>query len=107
MLMQKLSVPTLTRTEWKVVSIAIQDALARSCGASGPKGKFRRRLSAIYRSLTGIEPRRPLADRRLEALRRFVCATQRSGRVDDVLVEPLVELGFTRAQIDAIAMLTA
>ena len=96
--------PKLNRTDWQAVSIAFNDAADCGCGDAGAKPGL---LGRFYGALTGNEPRRPLADPRLEAIRRFVCETRRSRRRADAHVPGLVEQGFTRDQIDALAFLSA
>jgi hypothetical protein len=107
MLKQTLSAPSLSRSEWQAVSIALADAQATSCLATAPEGTLRAKLGRLYHTITGNEPRRPLADPRLETLRRFVCATRRLRRVAEEMVPNLIAQGYNRAQIDAIAMLSA
>lgn len=95
--------PMLTRAEWQAVSIALKDA--DHCGRveTRPLG----RLSRLWTALTGNEPPRPLADPRLEALRRYVCAIRRRARQADAYVVELLDFGFNRAQLDAIRLLSA
>ena len=94
--------PTLSPAEWKAVSIAINDATNRGCGAGEPGP-----LARLITTLTGIERPRPLADPRLETLRRFVCDTRRSRGMADQFVPALMEQGFNQAQVRAIALLAA
>lgn len=100
--MATLAEPTLSRSEWHAVSIALKDAAALGCSAAKP-GIF----GKLYTVLTGNERRRPLADQRLEAIRQYVCATRRHHPVANDLVPALEAQGFSRAQLDAIAMLAA
>lgn len=94
-------VPALSRVEWQAVTVALRDAERLPCGG------VPRREGALVRSwrwLTGIEAPRPLADPRLEAIRRFVCAVRsNSGRLRDVMPE-LLGLGYTPAQIEALRL---
>lgn len=98
--------PSLSRTEWQAVRIALNDAAACGC-VETPREGWRARIARLWILLTGNEPARPLADPRLEALRRFVCATRRLHRPAERHVPALVALGFNRAQVDAIALLSA
>ncbi len=97
--------PRLSRTEWLAVSIGIQDALRCGCGDPPDAHSLTSRLKRVSRALTGIEAPRPLADPRLEALRRFVCATRRQGGANDY-APALLEHGFKPAQVEAIALLS-
>ena len=94
-------VPKLSRIEWQAVSIGLQDAA--KCGCRDlPRG-----ISRLSRMLTGVEGPRPFADPRLEAVRNFVCATRRHRRRADEHAPALLEQGFSRAQIEALALLSA
>jgi len=96
--------PRLSRTDWQAVSVALNDAAQCGCGeVTGKPGAVGRLLGA----LTGNAPRPPLADPRLEAIRRFVCATRRGRRPADAHVPGLIAQGFSRDQIDALALLSA
>lgn len=99
--------PKLSRIEWQAVSIGLQDATQCGCGDLPKPGSLRSGLSRLTRMLTGIEGPRPFADPRLEAVRNFVCATQRHRRPADEFAPALLDQGFSRAQIDALALLSA
>lgn len=97
--------PSLSKLEWSAVAIALQDANSCGCGAGdvGPsRGLVDRLASALF------DLRRPtgLADPKLEAVRRFVCATSRNRRPASDLVPTLADHGFSPAQIDALALLS-
>ncbi|NIJ08056.1 hypothetical protein FHS31_001666 [Sphingomonas vulcanisoli] len=100
--MATLAQPTLSRSEWHAVSIALNDAAASGCSGAG-QGL----LGRLYTAVTGNQPPRPLADARLEMVRRFVCATRRHNPAANDLVPALEAQGFSRAQLDAIALLAA
>jgi len=102
-MMQTLAEPKLSRSDWQAVSIALHDAGSSRCGASGKRGIVGRLFTAV----TGEEPARPLADPRLEAIRSFVCATRRTRRPAERFVPDLEAQGFSRDQIDALALLSA
>lgn len=86
--------PTLSPLEWKVVSLAMREA-----GDIG-RGWFGRLIGGA----TGFRPKLPLADPRLETLRRFVGRLVARADVSD-LKPRLIELGFHPAQISAVTML--
>jgi hypothetical protein len=96
--------PHLTTAEWQAVTVALRDAEHLSCGASSkPEGRF----SRLFRALTGIEQPRPLADPRLDAVRRFVCASRRNvARAREVASE-LIAMGYSREQIEALRIVAA
>jgi hypothetical protein len=95
--------PMLSTQEWRAVRVAFNDAADTACIATREPG----RLSRLFTALTGIEAKKPLADPRLETLRHFVCATRRTRKPAADLVPALIDQGFNRAQIDALAMLSA
>ncbi|ATE63182.1 hypothetical protein [Rhizorhabdus dicambivorans] len=95
----KTQVPPLSALEWKVVSLAIREAGEMGCGA----GK-RSRLARLFGGVSGFRPKLPLADPRLETLRRFVC-TLRDGAELSELKRRLIEFGFHPGQLSAVAML--
>jgi hypothetical protein len=106
MLAQDRILPALDPIEWNTVAIALQDA-DRSAWFAPEQGSLRSKFGRLYTRLTGNAPARPLADPRLDTLRRFVDATRRTRRVAEQLVPAMIAQGFNRAQVDAIAMLSA
>lgn len=99
--------PELSATEWMAVSVALNDAADCGCGIPAEPGSLKARIGTMVRAVFGGEPRTGLADPRLETLRRFVCTTRQRRQVDDGYAAQLSELGFNRAQIDALALLSA
>ena len=89
--------PTLSALEWKVVSLAMREAESAGARARGWFGRW-------IESGAGIRPKLPLADPRLEALRRFVGRVRARADVSD-LKPLLVEFGFHPSQISAVAMI--
>ena len=97
--------PTLSRHEWAAVSIALQDAERCGCAAQArdaPAGILGRAAALVF----GQNRPTSLADPRLEAVRRFVCASRRRRRAADDLAPPLATHGFSQAQIDALGLLS-
>jgi hypothetical protein len=92
--------PNLSKLEWKVVSLAIREAGEAGCGGTAPTSW----LGRLLRRATGVAPKMPLADPRLETLRRFVCRVRGRADVSD-LINRLNELGYSPNQISAVAML--
>ena len=95
--------PTLSQLEWQAVSGAL--AHASECGCGNPDNP--RLASRLLRALTGSEGPRPLADPRLEAVRTFVCETNRHRRIAKHHVPALLDDGFNDRQVDALALLSA
>lgn len=96
------ALPALSRHEWQAIAIALRDAESAGCAArAGSPG----RIARLFHWLTGIEPRRPLANPRLEALRRYVCTLRRERHAPDHAIQTLIDLGYSRRQLDAIDLL--
>jgi len=93
--------PPLSRLEWQVVSLALREAESCGCGGVAPPS----RLSRLWAALTGREQARPLADPRLETLRRFVCRLRWNDAAAEKLGQELVDLGYSPNQVNAIAAL--
>lgn len=89
--------PPLSALEWKVVSLAMREA---ETGVERRRGWLGRWIDGS----TGIRPRLPLADPRLETLRRFVGRVRARTDASD-LKRRLVEFGFHPSQISAVAMI--
>jgi hypothetical protein len=96
--------PHLSRAEWDTVSTAFNDAWTGACRAHRPSAlqRFGSKLLALA---TGIRTPAPLADHRLETLRRFLCTTRTKGTPSSRLWSELLELGYSEAQVVALALL--
>jgi hypothetical protein len=77
----------LSRDEWSVVDFARNDGL----WSLAPDG-FLARVAGI---LFGIQPPRPLANERLEALRRFAVVAWKKGKVGVGQVREFAAAGFS------------
>jgi hypothetical protein len=97
--------PHLTTAEWQAVTVALRDAERFACAA--PSGRTEGRLSRLFRALTGIEQPRPLADPRLDAVCRFVCASRRNVARAREIAGELLALGYSRDQIEALRIVAA
>ena len=101
-MLDRTTQPELTHLEWQVVSVALNDAHHRVHVDVRPG-----RLAHLWRALTGFTPTQPLADPRLETLRRFVCYARRHRRVDNGLAQELAGHGFSVRQVQALALLSS
>ncbi len=89
----------LTPLEWQAVAIGFRDADSGAT-ASGRMGTLRWLLAMLDGRRGGL----PLADKRLEALRRFgVAARATGGNVVDAVAKPLLDAGFARPQLAMVA----
>jgi hypothetical protein len=100
-----MSRPTLSKMEWSEVAQALESAAACGCRADETahrQGVLARVGTALLRDRrTG-----PLADPKLEAIRRFACDTYRRRAPADEHVAGLAAHGLNPAQIEAIALLS-
>ena len=105
--MLKIATPALTTAEWQEVKQTLNDISACGCGDAPRSGSIRDRIGKAIDALTGQERIPVILPSRLEAVRRFTCESGRLGRVAQNHVPTLAAQGFSRAQIDAIALLGA
>jgi len=94
------STPPLSALEWKVVSLAMREA-----GEAGDEGARRGWFGRWIDSGAGLRPKLPLADPRLETLRRFVCRVRDHGADVPELEHRMLEQGFHPGQISALVMI--
>jgi hypothetical protein len=98
------ALPRLSRAEWDTVSVAFSDAGIGTCRADRPSA-LRRVLRRLVVLLTGIRPAPPLANERLDTLRRFVCTARTHGAPSPRLWSELIACGYSEAQVEALALL--
>jgi hypothetical protein len=96
--------PHLSRAEWDTVSTAFNDAWTGACRPDRPSA-LRRFGGKLLALATGIRTPAPLADDRLDTLRRFLCTTRTSGTPSPRLWSELLDLGYSEAQVEALALL--
>lgn len=90
---------TLSREDWLAASIGAQDAARFGCRQPAAP---RETLGWLARALVwvmGDDRPRPLANPRLEAMRRFGCAVRQGHQPGVVLVSALHTLGVQPAQL--------
>jgi hypothetical protein len=106
MMMQDIHAqPHLTTVEWQAVTIALRDA--EHAVDVAPQGQPEGRVSRVFRMLTGIERARPLADPRLDAVRRFVWASRRRIAKAREIGGELRAFGYSCEQIEALRLVAA
>jgi hypothetical protein len=98
------ALPHFSRVEWNTVYVAFSDAGIGTCRANRPSA-LRRVLRRLVVLLTGIRPATPLANERLDALRRFVCTARTHGAPSPGLWSELIACGYSKAQVEALALL--
>jgi hypothetical protein len=100
-----LTVPQLDDLEWSAVAYALDDAYGSGRPRASSKdgaGLFRRIESMLFgrREVTAI------SDPRNDAVRRFVWASRLRSPEAERFMPALSDLGFSLAQIDALALLS-
>ncbi|MDN4630787.1 hypothetical protein QCD71_04620 [Sphingomonas sp. PsM26] len=95
--------PSLSEREWLEVAAALRKANACGCAAPLP-GERVGWMTRLRHALSGAAGE---VDPRLEAIRRFACGSYRRQAPAEALVDDLTRQGFSLAQIDAIALLSA
>ena len=85
---------SLTDLEWKVVEIARTDG-PRSINPDGPIARF---LKIFF----GLPVARPLANKRVEALRRFCVRAWHWNLIRTNDVRPLIDAGYSTADVSRI-----
>ena len=97
--------PRLNDGEWRDVRATLSAIADCGCGEASPKPQKPGRLSALISALAGPPRATAALSAREDAVRRFVCETGRFRHIAEAHVPHLIAHGFSRAQIDAIAML--
>lgn len=103
--MLDIAQPQLNRAEWRAVSEALVEA--RGCGCAAAPGSVADRAAKLLAAVTRRVPARAAPSPRTAAISDFICATRRSRRITEDRVTALIDAGYNRAQIDAIALLAA
>ncbi|MDX3899917.1 MAG: hypothetical protein QHC40_05330 [Sphingobium sp.] len=105
--MLEIKPPALTPAEWREVKQTLSGIADCGCAgqsrAAAPRGRIGKAIDALIGPSTAAAPLPP----RLDAVRRFTCDSARMGRVAQEHLPALAAQGFSRAQIDAIALLGA
>ena len=84
--------PRFTREEWSIIDLAEKDGVWSLHGES--------RLSRVMRWLFGIEIARPLANRRLESLRRLAVRAWHQRPIDGSALAEFAAAGFSQSHAD-------
>jgi hypothetical protein len=94
-----------TSLEQQVIALAARSS--RECVPVG-SNPIRRAFSRVVNSLAGDHSSRPLANERLEALRRLACISfATAGRPAERSIRPAVDAGFSGEQIEGLKRLAS
>lgn len=87
-----IEVGRFTSVEFQVIAAAERQDVTRELSSRSPLGRF------LHRAF-GLEPQRPLADTRLESLRRFASlAIHHPDQLDEARISAFVGAGYTEGQ---------
>jgi hypothetical protein len=95
----------LTRQDWMAARIGIADAEVCNCGEPAVPASELGRFARAILWLFGNRAPTPLANSKLEMLRRFFCATRAGHSPSVTVVSELQRLGFQPAHLASIANL--
>ncbi|NKJ42078.1 MULTISPECIES: hypothetical protein [unclassified Novosphingobium] len=99
--------PALSRQDWLAAHVGAHDADSIGCRAPAVPSHEKTRLKRWMTRLFGDNAPMPLADPRLEAVRRFACATRAGKAPDGALIGELHQRGLDDAELAAIARFAA
>lgn len=98
---------TLSGLEWTVVQLARSEAETRRSACGEPRSPLMAKLRHLVDLIAGRRGSLPLANPRLEALRRFACSAATGGVIRDDELGMLVRAGFSGAQAQAAGLAVA
>ncbi|WP_336963001.1 hypothetical protein [Sphingobium aquiterrae] len=105
--MLDIAKPRLTDAEWDRVKSTLSAVSDCGCGTPSAKASRPSILGRAVNRLIGEARPRPALPPQLEAVRTFLCESGRSHSLAEQHIPTLSAQGFTRAQIEAMALLGA
>lgn len=106
--MLNIATPRLSPAEWQHVRSALSAVADCGCGSTVATGSIRSRISHMVDALIGPSVQAPVSlPAELRPVRDFLCETGRTHRLAERHIPALKSQGFSRAQIDALALLGA
>lgn len=105
--MLAIAPPRLTPSEWTGVRRALDTVADCGCANPAPAGSVRDRVARAFYRLSGHEPVAIEITPQQRAIRDFLCESGRAGRLAEDHASALDRYGFTRAQIEAMALIAA
>ncbi len=106
--MLNIATPRLSPAEWQDVQAALSAVANCGCAPPAAAGTLRSRIAHAVDSLIGPKKDGPVElTAQLSPVRDFLCETGRSRRIAERHVPTLAAQGFSRAQIEALALLGA
>lgn len=106
--MLTIATPNLSPAEWQHVQATLTAVADCGCGEPVAAGSLRSRIGHAVDALIGAKKVAPVPlPARFHPVRDFLCETGRTRRLAESHVPALAAQGFSRAQIEALALLGA
>ncbi|NWK98522.1 hypothetical protein DM806_23220 [Sphingobium lactosutens] len=106
--MLNIATPRLSPAEWQDVQATLSAVADCGCGQPAAAGSMRSRIAHAVDALIGPKKDAPVAlPTHLLPVRDFLCETGRTRRIAERHVPTLAAQGFSRGQIEALALLGA
>ncbi|HAF40283.1 MAG TPA: hypothetical protein DCG90_00685 [Sphingobium sp.] len=106
--MLTIATPRLSPAEWQDVQATLAAVADCGCGQPAAAGSLRSRISHAVDVLIGPRKNAPATPpAHLAPVRDFLCETGRTRRIAERHVPTLSAQGYSRAQIEALALLGA
>lgn len=106
--MLTIATPRLSPAEWQHVQRTLSAVADCGCGEPAAAGSLRSRIGHAVDALIGAKKAAPARlPTRLYPVRDFLCETGRTRQLAERHVPALAAQGFSRAQIEALALLGA
>lgn len=106
--MLNIATPRLSPVEWQDVQAALNAVADCGCTEPAQSGSLRSRIAHAIDAMIGRKKDAPtVLPVHLRPVRDFLCETGRTRRLAEHHIPTLAAQGFSRAQIDALALLGA
>jgi hypothetical protein len=106
--MLTIATPQLSPAEWQDVQATLSAVADCGCGEPAAAGSLRSRIGHAVDALIGPKKTLPTPlPARLHPVRDFLCETGRTRQLAERHIPTLAAQGFSRAQIEALALLGA
>lgn len=103
--MLNISTPELSAAEWSSVKATLSAVVGHGYGKPPSQGSVRRRVGRIVDALIGADSRLQELPAQFHAVRDFLSESSRTRRLAEDHIPTLSAQGYSRAQIEALALL--
>jgi hypothetical protein len=105
--MLNIATPRLSPAEWQDVKAALHAVADCGCGEPVERGALRSRIGHALDALIGPKKTPAALPEQMRPIRDFLCESGRNRRIAERHIPTLTAQGFSRAQIEAMALLGA